>query len=286
MQLCFSTFIPCVDRRSADADFADDTARRIENTVRSVAKTAKLGRDGQQALLQWSIWAAYATALTVYDPHLAQQPGWNIVLPIDEANRNANLHRLLLRAGESAQTALDAVAAFYKNDPIPSLQDAIDAFEGNLSSSAAGGVSLREAAWRQWLSSLPPNDLPEKIVPFEMLPAPFREVALFFTNLAGRDCRNTPGLNRLDLRYLHAPDADFQGCDLSGSNFFGANLSRSKLTNTRIGGTILPATARTSAYSFPASPHEPSTTPWSPKARQDERPYSDPIPAWREGMLI
>ncbi|AOB32127.1 hypothetical protein AKI39_17505 [Bordetella sp. H567] len=286
MQLSFATFIPCVDCRSGDADFADDTARRIENTVRSVAKTAKLGRDGQQALLQWSIWAAYATALTVYDPHVAQQPGWNIVLPIDRAHRNANLHRLLLRAGESAQRAQDAVDAFYRNDPIPSLQDAIDAFDGNASSSPAGGASLREAAWREWLSSLPPNDLPEKIVPFEMLPAPFREVALYMANLAGRDCRNTPGLNRLDLRYLHAPDADFQGCDLSGSNFFGGNLSRSKLTNTRIGGAILPATARTGAASVPAQPPAPSTSPWYQKAAQDGRPYTDPMPVWHEGMLI
>ncbi|OZI61649.1 pentapeptide repeat-containing protein [Bordetella genomosp. 11] len=286
MQLSLATFIPCIEARSSDADPADNLARRIENTVRSVAKTARLGRDGQQALLRWSVWAAYATALDVYDPHLSQQPGWRIVLPIDDVGCKQKLHRLLLRAGESAQTAQDAVDTFYKNNPIPTLREVIEAIDGNACSSPAVGASLRETAWREWHRRLPQTDLPEQIVPFEMLPAPFREVALSAADLTGKDCRNTPGLARLDLSYLYAPDADFQGCDLSDSNFFEANLSGSNLTNTKIRGTILPATAWKGATGTSASLPRPSAPPRYPETAQDDYAPMEPMPAWREGMLI
>ncbi|AOB32126.1 hypothetical protein AKI39_17500 [Bordetella sp. H567] len=190
----------------------------VAQAVEFLFQATELGETGRQALKQWTTWTAYVATLTDADPHLAQLPGWNVVLPIDQAATADNLRRLLLRAGEPPGVAREAAQAFCARPPFPRATDA---------------AAYRQACL-EWLG----GQLPAHALAFEALPDWTRTVALYAANLVGRDCRGMPGLRGLDLRYLCATHANFGGCDLGGCDFSkadvrGTDFSRADITDAR-----------------------------------------------------
>ncbi|ANN67988.1 pentapeptide repeat-containing protein [Bordetella bronchialis] len=241
MQLSVAHFIPsCIFRSSGDPDTGDRAAREIEKTIKALAKATGLGREGRQALLQWTSWGIYAAALAVRDPHLLAQDGWNAVLPLTHQAGGDRLRLFLLRAGEPPRAAQDAAQAFYRQGLIPTDDDVVMALRDDHRALLQLNAMLREGAWQEWLGRLPATDLPPHAVPFETLPAWARETALFASDMAGKDCSHMRGLNGLDLRYLHAPGINLEGCDLSGTNFHQADLQGARWHNTLIRGAVLP----------------------------------------------
>ncbi|CAM3807302.1 Pentapeptide repeat-containing protein [Bordetella sputigena] len=239
MQITLATFIPCCVSRPPDETDSIANLRDIECAIKSVAKSTGLSRAGREALLQWTGWGIYATAMSIQDPHLGNQPGWHIVLPYDQAAAKDNLHRFLQRAGELLPAALAATKAYYEHSLIPDNEDAFLDFDEPGPDFKALKTTLRTESGKERLRALPVKDLPRHAVPFDTLPAWAVETALFSTNLVGKDCHGM-SLKGLDLRYLHAPGIDLEGADVTHTNFFEANLFGAHWANTKIRGTVMP----------------------------------------------
>lgn len=191
---------------------------QVAQAVESLFRTTSLGEQGRQALKQWTTWTAYVAILADDDPHLAELPGWNVVLPIDHAATADHLCRLLLRAGESPEAARHAAQTFCAYPPLPRATDQ---------------AAYRQAC-REWLG----DQLPERAVAFESLPAWARVAAMYAANLVGKDCRGMPGLRGLDFSYLYATYVNFGGCDLRGCIFSKADIRGSVFGQADTTGTL------------------------------------------------
>ncbi|ARP82744.1 hypothetical protein CAL12_19235 [Bordetella genomosp. 8] len=241
MQLSLATLLPCCANRPLDETDSIANLRDIERAIKSVAKSARLGKQGREALLQWTSWGIYATAMAMQDPHLGSQPGWHIVLPYDHGAARHNLHRFLLRAGERQDRVHDAVQDYYQYSLIPDNEETFLDFAEPSRGFERLKTTLRSESGHERLRALPAKDLPRHAVPFDNLPAWAIETALFSANLVGKDCHGMR-LSGLDLRYLHAPGIDLEGADLSYTNFHEANLSAANWKHTHIRGAVMPIT--------------------------------------------
>ncbi|AOB32124.1 hypothetical protein AKI39_17490 [Bordetella sp. H567] len=175
-----------------------------------------------QALTQWTCWLSYATAQSKI-PHITDDPGWKLVLPIDAKHAQEHLYRLLLRAGEPPDTALETAMACYPFMYVPMLESRLLPRPLKCVQRPQDGIADFAA-----------KDLPAHAVPFASLPTWAREVALFATDLTEKSLSGMEGLNGLDLRYLSAYGVDIGDRNLEDSGLSNADMRRANMSRTNV----------------------------------------------------
>lgn len=222
-----SSLIPCISARH-EPDQPRLAASSIAATkLHALGNACGLSQKGTQALVNWTCWIAYADT-QARDPHILEVPGWGTLLPLDIAHAQEHLYRVLLRAGESRETALKTAMKCYPD-------------RGGLYAEPPLPKPLRGLA--DGMAAFKAEDLPSNAVPYESLPNWAREIAVYATDLTGKSLAGLTSIAGLDLRWLNLycadlSDLDMQNCDCMNADMRGAHIRNANIDRARMDPSI------------------------------------------------
>lgn len=222
-----SSIIPCISARHEPDQPRLATSSPAAEELQALGSTCGLGPKGTQALVNWTCWISYANA-QAGDPHILDVPGWGTLLPLDIAHAQERLYRVLLRAGESRETALKTAMkcypdreSLYATLPLPKpLRDVPDS-----------------------MAAFKAEDLPSHAAPYESLPGWAREISLYATDLTGKPLTGLTSIAGLELGFLNLycadlSDLDMHNCDCMNADMRGTHIRNANIDRARMDPSI------------------------------------------------